>query len=705
MPDPLTENPLIASFFSADPGGPGLTLEQLKARRAIAAALAAKSRDYPNTIGKGIFSVGESIGEGIRDYKLSQSERQMIARDAATAKKNADVFEASPPVVKTPPSGAEDPRAGTSPRAELDPETNLSRAQMAEALMGGAQGSQPAGPAGIQMASLGGTMSDAGQPGLTYGGPSPAGPGASMAERPDQAPPAPSVPPPGMAGQIPGGTPGPQPVAGGGVPQDGRMPLPAPPPEGRMPLPGGSPEGRMPLPAPPPGQRMPLPGPGQRMPLGGASLDPAVDAARAGMAQQIAGENQAFNPDAAGPAPPGGGVPPQMVAQVGGFGGGPAGGAAPAPVLPTGPGGGVPGQPTVQPARPGSPGVPVTPGGALPDTSQFTPMFEAQATKRFGPPQTLPSPWVNPELREKYNRAIAISTNPYTGEGLRTQAVNAAARIKEENDRLHVEQTGLAKEKITRRDRLIDEENKRLYDEHLSKTDPVKIAEKNQAIVDNQIQLRAGAPAPEVRKAMSDEQTSVRKTAERMQDFTMALDAMNKGVFIGAGANTRLDLAKWGAWATQNKQLAERAGSTELLKAKLLSTVGELVKDLKPVSGYETAMGKAQAGEITMEKPAIEALLRQQLQRGYQHMADYDQKAQSIFKGLGERDPNTGTTTLEARYRSPEANWFNNQHLPRFFEGAAGPNAQAHMADFDQRYGPGAAAFVLQRKQLNPGAR
>jgi hypothetical protein len=60
---------------------------------------------------------------------------------------------------------------------------------------------------------------------------------------------------------------------------------------------------------------------------------------------------------------------------------------------------------------------------------------------------------------------------------------------------------------------------------------------------------------------------------------------------------------------------------------------------------------------------------------------------------------------LEARYRSPEANWFNNQHLPRFFEGAAGPNAQAHMADFDQRYGPGAAAFVLQRKQLNPGAR
>ena len=668
MPDPLTENPLIASFFSADPGGPGLTLEQLKARRAIAAALAAKSRDYPNTIGKGIFSVGESIGEGIRDYKLSQSERQMIARDAATAKKNADVFEASPPVVKTPPSGAEDPRAGTSPRAELDPETDLSRAQMAEALMGGAQGSQPAGPAGIQMASLGsaGTMSDAGQPGLTYGGPSPAGPGASMAERPDQAPPAPSAPPPTMAGQIPGGTPGPQPVAGGGVPG------PA--------------------------------GPAQ-MPPGGGPLPPPVDAARAGLAQQIAGANQAFNPDAQPPGGPGGGVPPQMMAQVGGFGGGPAGGAAPSPVLPSGPGGGVPGQPTVQPARPGSPGVPVTPGGALPDTSQFTPMSEEQATKRFGAPQTLPSPWVNPELREKYNRAIAISTNPYTGEGLRTQAVNAAARIKEENDRLHVEQTGLAKEKITRRDRLIDEENKRLYDEHLSKTDPVKIAEKNQAIVDNQIQLRAGAPAPEVRKAMSDEQTSVRKTAERMQDFTMALDAMNKGVFIGAGANTKLDLAKWGAWATQNKQLAERAGSTELLKAKLLSTVGELVKDLKPVSGYETAMGKAQAGEITMEKPAIEALLRQQLQRGYQHLARYDQQAQSIFKGLGEKDPNTGVTTLESKYMSPEANWFNNQHLPRFFEGAAGPNAQAHMADFDQRYGPGAAAFVLQRKQLNPGAR
>ena len=139
-------------------------------------------------------------------------------------------------------------------------------------------------------------MSDAGQPGATYGGPSPAGPGASMAERPDQAPPAPSAPPPTMAGQIPGGTPGPQPVAGGGVP-------------------------------------------------------PAVDAARGwhgpadsrGQSGLQSGRRRSWRARR--------GIPPQMLAQIGGFGGAPAGG-VPYPAPP--PGGLPPGAMGREPRAPGS---------------------------------------------------------------------------------------------------------------------------------------------------------------------------------------------------------------------------------------------------------------------------------------------------------------------------------------------------------------
>jgi hypothetical protein len=337
--------------------------------------------------------------------------------------------------------------------------------------------------------------------------------------------------------------------------------------------------------------------------------------------------------------------------------------------------------------------------------SRFVPPTEAENTRLFGPTQAMPTAWVNPALREKYNRAMSISLDPYTGEGLRTQARDAAARIQAENDRLFKQAEDLATRKNTTRDQQIIENNKRMQEQYQKDRDPAEIEKRNAAIIDNQIQLRSGAPASETRKVMSEEQKSAEATAHRQQDFTMALDAINKGVFTGYGASTKLDAAKFIAWAAQNEPLSQRAGSTELLKAKLLSTVGELVKDLKPVSGFETMMGKAQAGDIGMEKSTIETLLRQNLQRGYQQLSRYDQQAQSIFKGLGERDPNTGQTTLESKYKSPEATWFNNQHLPRFFAGATGPDAQQHMADFDQRYGPGAAAFVLQRKQLNPGAR
>jgi hypothetical protein len=644
---------MVSSFFFADPTGQGMTYEQLKARRALAAALAAKSRDYPNTLGKGIFSLGESIGGAIGDYQLNAEERRIRAGDKAAYEKNKGLLEADPGAATTPPVGAPGPAAAPAPRAELDPSTDLSRAQIAQALTEGAQGSQPAGPAPVRMAALpqaGGIMSDAGQPGLTYGGPSPAGPGASMAERPDQAPPAPSAPPPTMAGQIPGGTPGPQPVAGGGVPA----------------------------------------GPGP--------LPPGVDAARAGLAQQIAGENQAFNPDAAGPGGPGAGVSPQMLAQVGGFGGAPPGGAVPYPAPP--PGGLPPGAMGREPRVPGSPGYPLPPGGVRPDTSRFTPPTEAEFVRQYGQRAVAPSPWPDPGLRTRYNQAINESLNPDRSDAYRSRMKEAAGRIKEENDRLFTQKEGLYKQKVTQEGSNYETLRKEAQDQFNERTDPAKIAARDQTIADHQLSLRAGnIPAAEVHKELKSDQETAKATAQRLEDYMMARDAMNSGVFVGAGSATRLDTAKFAAWLTNNKALSERAGSTELLKAKLLSTVNGLVKDIKPVSNIDIMLGKQQAGDINMEPGAISALLNQTLQHSYRDLADYDSKAHSLVNGLGQRPDPNGPTALESRYKSPDASWIQKTHANRLTS-PDNVNNPAALADFDARYGPGAAAFAINRQKL-----
>src|SRR5688572_22923532 len=119
-PDDLTTNPLVSSFFYADPTGAGMTYEQLKARRAMAAALAAKSRDYPNTLGKGIFSLGESIGEVMTDRRLDAEERRIRAGDKEAAEELRRLNPNLAPV-QAPPSSPAGPAAGPPPGSARAP--------------------------------------------------------------------------------------------------------------------------------------------------------------------------------------------------------------------------------------------------------------------------------------------------------------------------------------------------------------------------------------------------------------------------------------------------------------------------------------------------------------------------------------------------------------------------------------------------------
>jgi hypothetical protein len=235
--DPTTvadpSNPSM--WWATNPAGEGLTYEQLKQRRAVAAAMASRSRPYPTTIGQGIASLGESVGNAMYEREILNAERSLKAREKAGDEATRAV-EPPPTVVPGRRSSYAVPAAadvasydGTVPEDPVTPvSAGPARAAIAATIASRppSTGGDVPGPAPMltRMAALDtGTVSDAGQPGATYGGPAgaPAGPGASMAEPPVTTPPSPSVPPTAAAALPPGGpgttAPGTPAPAGGGA--------------------------------------------------------------------------------------------------------------------------------------------------------------------------------------------------------------------------------------------------------------------------------------------------------------------------------------------------------------------------------------------------------------------------------------------------------------------------------------------------------
>jgi hypothetical protein len=565
---------MISSIFYANPTGEGMTYEQLKARRAMAAALASKSRDYPNTLGKGIFSVGESIGEAIRDRRMDAEERSMRKRTAEEQAKNLERPGPPDPAIVVPPVGPPGPAApapradaGTGATAELPPDVALSRAQIAEALQGGAQGSRPAAPVGPRMASLpsAGTMSDAGQPGLTYGGPQPAGPGASMAEPPDQNPPAPSAPPPTMSGPGATDTPPPAPGTGGGVP-----PVMA----------------------------------------GAAGPQPPVPRE---MLAQVAMANQGANPDAPGPVPPGGAVPPQMLAQVGGFQGDPEPPVAPVParVPPVG-------------VQRGPDGRPIIPPDMQPPTFQEwarTTGYQPKAPKSWQP--TEEAEWRR--LDKETRRTDLLPEYNKRAEALREQLENKIKSRyqleKGEFDREDVRQRGLY-------DKFGEEMRKR--------ADPEDQYRRETASLNQHFLRKVGKPYEKVIEEAEADKKNNKTIVEDQEDKMLVLDAIENGVIVGKFGDFRLNAAKIGAWALSNKVLGERAMNTETLMSKLAKGVGVAVKDLRPVSEFEVKMGKDIAGaNINLEMGSIRNIVMDAVRKNNRALTEADNKSHARFAGEG----------------------------------------------------------------------
>ena len=72
-------DPLVGmGFFS-----PNMSLEEIKRRRAIGAALASRARPFPKTVGEGMTALGEAFGERLEAGRL---ERAAAGQRAAESK-------------------------------------------------------------------------------------------------------------------------------------------------------------------------------------------------------------------------------------------------------------------------------------------------------------------------------------------------------------------------------------------------------------------------------------------------------------------------------------------------------------------------------------------------------------------------------------------------------------------------------------------
>ena len=113
------------SFF-ANPTAGGLSYEQLKQRRAIAQALASRSKGFPKNVGEGMTYLGESIGEGLQDMALRRAEadyRQKQGTALGTLRSPTSTSTATttaPPVTTTtPPPVTAKPVAAAPPADDL----------------------------------------------------------------------------------------------------------------------------------------------------------------------------------------------------------------------------------------------------------------------------------------------------------------------------------------------------------------------------------------------------------------------------------------------------------------------------------------------------------------------------------------------------------------------------------------------------------
>jgi hypothetical protein len=121
-------NPLMPMSFILG-GDSNLSLEEIKRRRAIALALAARQKGYPKTLGEGMTYLGESLGDRMAEERLAAAEKGY-----SRARAGDPLFR--PPGAAPPAAGGAALPPGVGPDGPVPVAANPARDGLAAALAG-----------------------------------------------------------------------------------------------------------------------------------------------------------------------------------------------------------------------------------------------------------------------------------------------------------------------------------------------------------------------------------------------------------------------------------------------------------------------------------------------------------------------------------------------------------------------------------------
>ena len=142
----LDPNNLSYAFFGGGAGGTP-SIQELRRRQAIAAAMAGQKRPFPKNIGEGLTSLGEAVGSRMADARLSAQERAFGAAEDARVNAASALPGVAVPGARTAPISAPPPApAAGSVTSPDDARPEDPRARIAALYAGAASGVPPANP-------------------------------------------------------------------------------------------------------------------------------------------------------------------------------------------------------------------------------------------------------------------------------------------------------------------------------------------------------------------------------------------------------------------------------------------------------------------------------------------------------------------------------------------------------------------------------
>jgi hypothetical protein len=357
--------------------------------------------------------------------------------------------------------------------------------------------------------------------------------------------------------------------------------------------------------------------------------------------------------------------------------------------------------PTGQPLPPNPPVVsdirpsPVAPGGAPAFPPVAPPSTPPALVDRVPiPPGSIgtaePTPPVMPPMGPRERKAFSIMNST---DDPHTRSVAKAVMDQEAQRRLDAH----ARE-VKRYDAQIQLHNaKQLQLQKAGIDQPeteLKLREKERELHDkaeaSALKNRLGGRDPEkFFTEMDKAKESNSQVANTLSQAALARSAINAGVITGFGANQRIDAQRLQAWALGNGMSGNLASNTEQMNAAIKSMLSVAIQNIQGGDSRVTdADIKVASGTVgadpTLQLETIKKLISNNERIAREKLNDYEDRRDYYLKG----------TRAERAYHIPVPPTADPRYVDALLKNK---DNNADRAEFDRRFGAGAAALEIAR--------